>query len=107
MNKYPILDEIFIDMLILFIGTKSERYGGLNVDDNYNIRLFLKEGLGLDSVFTSNWDFNLCDVSINIGVDIFTLDYNPSSFLCDILETLNESGVVNGLDVSNVGGFDE
>lgn len=63
-------------MLILFIQKKADRYGGLNIDDNYNIRLFLKEELGIDSIFTSNWDFNIENFSTNIGVDLFTLDYH-------------------------------
>lgn len=41
MNKYPILDEIFIDTLILMIEKKANEEGGVNIDDNYNIKLFL------------------------------------------------------------------
>jgi hypothetical protein len=41
MNKYPIMDEIFIDMLIMFINKTATESGIFSVDDNYNIRLFI------------------------------------------------------------------
>lgn len=49
------MDEIFIDILIYSIEKKGQEVGGLNIDDNYNIKLFLGEVLGLSSKFTSNW----------------------------------------------------
>lgn len=80
MNKYPIMDEIFIDMLIMYIENTCKQEGSMNIDDNYNISTFLTEVLSLDNQFISNWEFMLSGINVTIGVDIFTLDYSPHSY---------------------------
>jgi hypothetical protein len=52
MNKYPVMDEIFIDTIILFIDKHAKKQASnnqANIDDNYNISLFLNEILGLST----------------------------------------------------------
>lgn len=92
-------------MIILFIEKNCQSKGVLNIDDNYNIKLFVEEILGLKIEFTSNWDFKMEGISVHIGIDVFTLDFNINSYVDEIVETLEEIGQMRGLDVSNVGGF--
>lgn len=48
MNKYPIVDEIFIDMLISYIKEQCLSIGEQqSIDDNFNIKIFLDSMLGL------------------------------------------------------------
>lgn len=50
----------------------------------------------------------LLTINITIGTDMFSLDYNVHSYFHEIVESLDSGGVHGGgLDVSNVGGFDE
>lgn len=104
------MDEIFIDTIILFIDKHAKKQASnnqANIDDNYNISLFLNEILGLSTQFVSNWQYNINGLNVVIGVDLFSIDYLAHGYLHEIVESLQDFRVSYGLDVSNVGGFDE
>lgn len=46
-------------------------------------------------------------INVIIGVDVFTVDFNVYSYFQEIVDCLDKNSLNNGLDVSNVGGFDE
>lgn len=93
-------------MIIMYIENTCKEAGGINIDDNYNISLFLTEVLSLENKFVSNWEFMVSGINVIIGVDVFTLDYSLHSYFQEIVECLDKNSLNNGLDVSNVGGFD-
>lgn len=42
LNKYPIIDEIFIDFVLKFMKKNGQQNGTLSLDDNYNIQQLMK-----------------------------------------------------------------
>ncbi len=46
-------------------------------------------------------------INVIIGIDVFTVDFNVYSYFQEIVDCLDKNSLNNGLDVSNVGGFDE
>lgn len=41
LNKYPIIDEIFIDFMLKSMKKNGLERGTLSLDDNYNIQQFM------------------------------------------------------------------